>query len=102
MPDFLLSLHKYATLLFLPKVFFLICKNKTKAAGLESFRAIIVSLVNKSNYFLLPLNSIIAITILGTCKMHGIEPYAWLKNVLEKIATHPINRIKELLPHNSK
>lgn len=38
-------------------------------------------------------------SLLGTCKMHGIEPYAWLKNVLQKIATHPINRIQELLPH---
>jgi transposase len=41
-------------------------------------------------------------SLLGTCKMHGIEPYAWLKNLLETIATHPINKIKELLPHNSK
>jgi transposase len=40
-------------------------------------------------------------SLLGTCKMNGIEPYAWLKNVLENIAAHPINRIKELLPHNS-
>ena len=41
-------------------------------------------------------------SLLGTCKMHGIEPYAWLKNLLETIATHPINKIKELLPHNSR
>jgi transposase len=41
-------------------------------------------------------------SLLGTCKMHGIEPYNWLRNTLEKIATHPINRIKELLPHNCK
>jgi transposase len=36
----------------------------------------------------------------GTCKMHGIEPYSWLKEVLQKIADHPINRISELLPHH--
>ena len=41
-------------------------------------------------------------SMLGTCKMHGIEPYNWLCNTLEKIATHPINRIKELLPHNCR
>ena len=41
-------------------------------------------------------------SLLGTCKMHGIEPYAWLKSTLEKIAAHPINRIQELLPHNNK
>lgn len=38
-------------------------------------------------------------SLLGTCKMHGVEPYAWLRSTLEKIATHPINRINELLPH---
>ncbi|NJO24658.1 MAG: IS66 family transposase [Bacteroidia bacterium] len=38
-------------------------------------------------------------SLLGTCKMHGIEPYGWLKNTLEKIPAHPINKIKELLPH---
>ena len=39
-------------------------------------------------------------SLLGTCKMHGIEPYSWLRDTLEKIATHPINKISELLPHN--
>ncbi|RYY69659.1 MAG: IS66 family transposase [Chitinophagaceae bacterium] len=37
-------------------------------------------------------------SLLGTCKMQGIEPYTWLHQTLDKIATHPINRIKELLP----
>lgn len=38
-------------------------------------------------------------SLLGTCKMHQIEPYQWLKSVLDTIADHPINRIKDLLPH---
>lgn len=38
-------------------------------------------------------------SLLGTCKMHGIEPCSWLRDTLEKIAMHPINRIHELLPH---
>lgn len=41
-------------------------------------------------------------SLLGNCKMHGIEPYNWLRSTLEIIATHPINKIKELLPHNCK
>jgi len=41
-------------------------------------------------------------SLLGTCKMHGVEPYKWLKQVLETIADHPINKINELLPHHSK
>lgn len=39
-------------------------------------------------------------SLLGTCKMHGIEPYGWLKDVLQRIADHPINKITELLPHH--
>ena len=39
-------------------------------------------------------------SLLGTCKMHGIEPTAWLKEVLRIIPTHPINKVKDLLPHN--
>ena len=31
----------------------------------------------------------------------GVEPYAWLKSTLEKIAaSHPQSRIRELLPWN--
>lgn len=41
-------------------------------------------------------------SLLGTCKMHGVEPYAWLKDVLHNIADHPVNRIAELLPHRYK
>jgi len=39
-------------------------------------------------------------SLLGTCKMHSIEPYIWLKDVLKRIAGHPINKIHELLPHH--
>jgi transposase len=39
-------------------------------------------------------------SLLGTCKMHGIEPYGWLKDVLQRIADYPINKIHELLPHH--
>jgi len=41
-------------------------------------------------------------SLFGTCKMHGIEPYGWLKDVLQTIADHPINKISELLPHHWK
>jgi transposase len=38
-------------------------------------------------------------SLLGTCKMHKIEPYHWLRSVLHQLPTHPINKIEELLPH---
>ena len=41
-------------------------------------------------------------SLLGTCKMHGIEPHSWLKEVLQRIADHPINKIQDLLPHRYK
>ncbi|MDQ6815702.1 MAG: IS66 family transposase [Bacteroidota bacterium] len=41
-------------------------------------------------------------SLLGTCKMHNINPWEWLKDVLTRLPDHPINQIKELLPHNWK
>ena len=37
-------------------------------------------------------------TLIGTAKLNGIEPYAYLRAVFERIADHPVNRIDELLP----
>ena len=37
-------------------------------------------------------------TITETCKMNGIDPQAYLIDVLAKIADHPINKIDALLP----
>ena len=39
-------------------------------------------------------------SLLGTCKMHGVEPTTWLKEVLIILPTYPINRIKELFPQH--
>lgn len=38
----------------------------------------------------------------ASCQRVGVEPFAWFKDVLTRIASHPINRIAELLPHNWK
>jgi hypothetical protein len=37
-------------------------------------------------------------SLIGTCRLNGLDPYRYLRHVLECIATHPINRIDELLP----
>jgi hypothetical protein len=37
----------------------------------------------------------------GTCKMHG-PIYAWLKNVLSKIADQSVNSVAERLPNRYK
>lgn len=41
-------------------------------------------------------------SLLGTAKMHGIDPYSWLTEVLHRIADHPVNKVAELLPHRYK
>src|SRR5690606_15903114 len=37
-------------------------------------------------------------SLIGTCRLNGIDPHHYLRDVLERIATHPINRLEELLP----
>ncbi|MFT5591639.1 MAG: transposase, partial [Bradyrhizobium sp.] len=38
--------------------------------------------------------------LIGTAKLNGIDPEAYLRHVLTHIADHPINQINDLLPWN--
>ncbi len=37
-------------------------------------------------------------SLLGTCKLKGVEPFQWLKNVFEVLPDWKANRLQELLP----
>ena len=39
-------------------------------------------------------------SLLGTAKLNGLDPHAWLKDTLEKLPTWPNSRIDALLPLN--
>ncbi len=44
----------------------------------------------------------VLLSFIATCKRNAVEPFAWFRDVLTRIAAHPIHRIGELLPHNWK
>jgi hypothetical protein len=39
-------------------------------------------------------------SLIVTAKMNGVDPQAWLADVLDRIAAHPAHRLNELLPWN--
>jgi len=41
-------------------------------------------------------------TLIETAKLNGVDPQAWLEDVLRRIANHPASRLADLLPWNWK
>ena len=39
-------------------------------------------------------------SLVATCKMNNVEPFAYLKDVLGRIRNHRVDRLAELLPFN--
>ena len=34
-----------------------------------------------------------------SCELAKVDPFAWFRDVLSRIADHPIKRLEDLLPH---
>ena len=43
-------------------------------------------------------NAAILYSLLGSCKLNGLDPFKYLYAILDKINDYPVNKIKELLP----
>jgi transposase len=41
-------------------------------------------------------------TIVATCRLHGVNPYDYIRDVLIRVQSHPASRLDELLPFNWK
>lgn len=41
-------------------------------------------------------------SLIHSAKLNGLDPYAYMRDVLEQLPTQPASRIAELLPHNRK
>jgi transposase len=39
-------------------------------------------------------------SLLGTCKLHDVNPFTWMKDVLTRIPAWPVNKVHQLLPHH--
>jgi len=37
-------------------------------------------------------------SLIATCRLHGIDPYTYLVDVLQRVAIHPASRVAELTP----
>jgi hypothetical protein len=44
----------------------------------------------------------VLLSFIAMCKQNAVEPFAWFRDVLSRIATHPMYQLAHLLPHSWK
>ena len=68
-----------------------------------SERALRAVAVGRKNYLFAGSNgggrsAAVLYSVIGTCRRLGLDPFAYLRDVLERVCIHPAGRIAELLP----
>ena len=46
--------------------------------------------------------AMVLLTLVQTCKAHHVDPFAYLRDVIDRVSTHPMSRIDELTPRRWK
>ncbi len=46
--------------------------------------------------------TMVLLTLVQTCKAHHVDPFAYLRDVIDRVSTHPMSRIDELTPRRWK
>ncbi|RMF00786.1 MAG: IS66 family transposase [Alphaproteobacteria bacterium] len=46
--------------------------------------------------------TMVLLTLVQTCKAHQVDPFAYLRDVIDRVSTHPASRIEELTPRRWK
>jgi hypothetical protein len=44
----------------------------------------------------------VLLTLVQSCKAHQVDPFQYLRDVIDRVSTHPMNRIEELTPRRWK
>ena len=44
----------------------------------------------------------VLLTLVQTCKAHQVDPFAYLRDIIDRVSTHPMSRIDELTPRRWK
>lgn len=70
-----------------------------------SERALRMVVIGRKNYMFAgseagAWRAAIIYSLVASCKLNGIDPFAYFRDVLEKVSTHPADKIDELLPNN--
>lgn len=46
--------------------------------------------------------TMVLLTLVQTCKAHQVDPFVYLRDVIDRVSTHPMSRIDELAPRRWK